>query len=65
MAQETLMLSICLPRRLEEIKDEIIWRAVQVFGTQKLAALNLAVSEATISRRLNHRRGQRQGRAKS
>jgi DNA invertase Pin-like site-specific DNA recombinase len=54
-----LVLRIVLPRPLREIKDELIWRTVQIFGTQKAAAQNLGITEATISRRLNRQRSGR------
>lgn len=51
-----LRMRIVLPRPLTDIQDEIIWRTIQLFGTQKLAARNLGVSEAMISHRMNYRR---------
>jgi hypothetical protein len=55
-ARKRLELRIILPRSLEEIHDEIIWRTVQLFRTQKLAAWNLGICEATVSRHLNRKR---------
>ena len=51
-----LSLSITLPRPLREIEEQIMCEAVWMFGSQKLAAKNLGISEATVSRRLNRRR---------
>jgi arginine repressor len=51
-----LSLSIILPRPLREIKEQIMCEAVRQFGTQKLAAKNLRITEATLSRALNRRR---------
>jgi hypothetical protein len=53
MAEKKLVLSICLPRRLAEIREEIVCRTVELFGTQKLAAKNLNIAEATVSHMLN------------
>jgi hypothetical protein len=50
-----LQLSITLPRPLREIKEQIMCEAVRLFGTQKLAAKNLGISEAMLSRWLNRR----------
>jgi CRP-like cAMP-binding protein len=51
-----LVMSVRLPKPLREIQDGIIWETVRIFGSQKLAAQNLGVCEATVSRRLNRRR---------
>jgi hypothetical protein len=59
--RERLRLSVVLPMPLKDIEDEIIWRTVKIFGSQKLAAMNLRVCEATVSRRLNRHRKARVG----
>jgi hypothetical protein len=56
MAQKTLRYRVELPKSVREICDEIIFLTVQEFGSQKLAASNLGICEATVSRRLNRRR---------
>jgi DNA-directed RNA polymerase specialized sigma24 family protein len=48
-----LVMSVRLPKPLREIRDEIIFQAVRELGSQKLAAQNLGICEATVSRRLN------------
>lgn len=53
---KTLRLSITLPMPLEDIIGFIIFKTVELFGSQKEAALNLGICEATVSRRLNRRR---------
>lgn len=61
MEPKELKLTIELPCPLPEIKDRIIFESVKIWGTQKLAAANLGISEATVSRRLNKiRRGSTQ-----
>jgi hypothetical protein len=56
MERKSLRYRVELPKSLQEIKDEIIFQTVQNFGSQKLAAQNLGICEATVSRRLNRRR---------
>jgi CRP-like cAMP-binding protein len=50
-------MAMTLPGSLKEFIDELIWRAVKECGTQARAAAYLGVTPATISRRLNRRRG--------
>jgi predicted XRE-type DNA-binding protein len=53
MAQKKIVLSICLPRPLAEIREEIVCETVRLFGTQKEAAKNLNISQARVSHMLN------------
>jgi predicted transcriptional regulator len=59
MERKRLRYRVELPKSLREIREEIVCQTVRLFGTQKLAAKNLGISEATVSHMLNRKRTRR------
>jgi DNA invertase Pin-like site-specific DNA recombinase len=59
MERKRLRYRVELPKSLREIREEIVCQTVRLFGTQKAAAKNLGISEATVSHMLNRKGGPR------